>query len=70
MRWPSLSTFYFFGYNAEMKINSKEIETTLKFMLVVKINKEFNENVPGTDWFYEKERRAESKNALHFQVLL
>lgn len=48
MRWPSRCHFIF-GYNAEMKINSKEIETALKFMPVVKINKEFNENVRRLD---------------------
>lgn len=42
-------THFISGYNAEMKINSKEIETALKFMPVVKINKEFNENVHRLD---------------------
>lgn len=53
----------FFGYNAEMKINSKEIETALKFMPVVKINKEFNENVHRLDLRekeWEKDERVKA----------
>lgn len=49
---------FIFGYIAEMKINSKEIETALKFMPVVKINKEFNENVHRLD-LREQERERE-----------
>ena len=61
----------FFGYNAEMKINSKEIETALKFMPVVKINKEFNENVHRLDLREEREngrRKSELKRLICVQV--